>query len=1075
MSLWRHILLAACLLCTTVVDAQTGRKAPLTLESEGDSLLMVSFSMPKLSFFFEDNFLQFDPAMGMNLANGTPGQPALPSLSTLVRLPKGSTLELEELHTSIDIELAFAKDTPPLAPITRAWAKDSERPPFEPDAKTYGSDTFVRNGTILEVEDLGAMGRHQVFRLTVRPMAYNPVRGRLAQFKALHATLKVHKSAPTASGSNTLLVVSRPEFREGLQPFVLWKRQEGYRVEELYVETHLRDSIKAAMRPFFDNATILSPAPAYILLVGDADQIQPFNGQTSLDGEGHLTDLYYADFTGNYLPEAMLGRWPVNDSAELRVVVEKTLRYEQFADIDTAQLERLMLVAGNEQAGQALLTTNSQVDYVGREAKLAHPELDTVIYRNPQSGSLLDSIKADIGRGTGLLNYTAHCTESGWTSPTLNIARVEESAGNQPMVYVNNCCRSNAFGSTGFGEQLLRLPVGGAVGVIGATNSTLWYEDYYWAVGPKWPIDPDNAYDSLTRGAFDALVGSHPSASTLGELLAAGNLAVTAFGSGYDKFYWEVYCLLGDPTLRPYIGMPQRAAVHLTDSVFNGQSTLHVGGTPGATVTVLQGDSLLGVGTLNVSGMATIALCRTLDTLPLILTATGAGLIPAVDTFAVERTMDYGATLRAVTLGDSAVAFTVENTGSHALDSLYAMLLQTGDDSLAGAWIDPAATTLFNLLPGERRQVSLPLHVGSSGSQSLWQGQLMLAAVDLGVLCELALRQPVPTPYPTLSFRLFDSNGNEPRWMEPGKSYRVEAHIDGSYDALTLSAESMPTGERFTTADTALDFTLGDSLCAVHIEALTQLGHWTGQRDIWLEPGTRTDGFEQAFAGHPWQNNSRVPWTLDSTVSHSGRYSLRSGAISHGQSTLVCLEVDMPHSDNISFWVKTSCEVEYDKLTFSVDGQRYIPEAWGMGDWRQREYLLEAGRHTLCWRYGKDASGSQGQDCVWIDDIQVPLAAWDSAYEWTCTVPAVGIATPQPPADFSLSPNPAMGDVTVRGDAGTAVHIADAMGRTRARLALDGTEQHLSLDGWPAGIYFATATCGNGAQSTKKLIVIKQQ
>ncbi|MBR1550347.1 MAG: T9SS type A sorting domain-containing protein [Bacteroidales bacterium] len=1045
----------------------------MTLQERGDSLLLVSFSMPKLSFLFEDGFPQFDPAMGMNLANGTPGQPALPSLSTLVRLPKGSTLEMEELHTSIDIELALAEDTPPLAPITRAWAKDSERPPFEPDAKTYGSDSFVRNGATLEVEDLGVMGRHQVFRLTVRPMAYNPVQGRLAQYNALHATLRMHK-APATVGGNTLLVVSRPEFQAGLQPFLRWKRQEGYNVKELYVETNLRDSIKEALRPFFDNAYPLDPAPDYILLVGDAAQMQSFIGETTLEGEGHTTDLPYADFSGNYLPEALLGRWPVNDTAELRTIVEKTLRYEQFINIDTVQLQRMLLVAGSEQAGQALLTTNSQVAYVGREAKLAHPELDTVTYHNPESATLLDSIKADIGCGASLLNYTAHCTVGGWTSPALSIGRVEEADADQPMVYINNCCKSNTFSGTGFGEQLLRLPVGGAVGVIGATNSTLWYEDYYWAVGPKWPIAPDNLYDSLTRGAFDALVGSHPSAYTLGELLAAGNLAVSAFGSSYDKFYWEVYCLLGDPTLRPYIGVPARTALWLTDTACNGQYELHVGGTPGATVTALQGDSLLGVGALNANGNAILPLRCTLDTLPLVLTASGAGLRPTVDTVVVERTMDFGATLRSVALADSAVAFTVENTGTQPFDSLYAMLLQSQSDSASGAWIVPANDTLRHLLPGERRTLSLPVRIGTVGGQPLWQGRLMLASDNLGVLCMLEVGQAVPTAYPSVTLRVLNADGTEAQRMNPGSSYRLEASVHGPCDSLRLDVASLPTGERFSSADTALSFSLGDSLCSVHISAATHLGHWHGNHELWLEPGNRIDNLEQGLALHPWRNDSRMPWTLDSTTSHSGSLSLRSGTIDHGQTTQICIDVDLLHPDTVAYWVKTSCESEYDKMTFSVDGRGYEPQAWGIGNWRQRTHPVEAGHHTLCWRYSKDASRSQGEDCVWIDDIQLPLAAWADAYPWQCQTPTVGIDSPAPRQPLLLSPNPAIGETLVNGPRGTRVRITDNMGRTRALFTLDGTPRRLDLALWPAGIYFATALSDDASQSaTKKLIVIK--
>ena len=93
-------------------------------------------------------------------------------------------------------------------------------------------------------------------------------------------------------GDRRILIVSRPEFEAGLQPFVQWKQREGYAVEELYVETHRRDSIKEMMRPYFQNDNPLTPAPDYVLLVGDAPQIQSFIGETTLEGESHTTDLY---------------------------------------------------------------------------------------------------------------------------------------------------------------------------------------------------------------------------------------------------------------------------------------------------------------------------------------------------------------------------------------------------------------------------------------------------------------------------------------------------------------------------------------------------------------------------------------------------------------------------------------------------------------------------------------------------------------------------------------------------------------------------------------------------------------
>lgn len=1078
MNIFRYILLILCILPGIAGFAQESATPPLRIHDAGNGEMKVHFHFAGVELKHAGGDFMVPYSDCLTLGNGRAGSPDLPTLSTLIRLPQGSTLELVDIDATERTltGVLAAEGNLRLAPVTEGWFKDRDRPGYHPDYKIYNTDAWYRGGDLMEVEHLGRLGKEEIYRLTLRPVAYSPVKGDLRECTAVDATLKVGKAAvPPTGGDRVLLIVSRPEFRTGLQPFVRWKRQEGYTVRELYVSTHQRDSVKAAMRPWFDNASPVTPAPEYTLLVGDAAQLQSFIGSTGLNGESHTTDLPYADFTNDYLPDAMLGRWPVNDTAELRIVVEKTLRYEQFDNIDTAQLERMLLVAGEEDAGQALLTTNSQVSYVSREVKLAHPEMDTITYHNPESGTLLDSIKADIGRGASLLNYTAHCTVGGWTMPSLSIGQVEETAGNQPMVYVNNCCKSNTFSGTGFGEQLLRLPVGGAVGVIGATNSTLWLEDYFWAAGPKWPISPDNSYDSLTRGAFDALAGRRPTATTLGELLTAGNLAVTAYGSSYTRFYWEIYCLLGDPTLRPYIGSPQRTELRLIDTAHNGQNILHVGGTPGATVTAMQGDTLLGVCTLDNAGVATMQLRHTLDTLPLVLTATGAGLRPATDTAAVERTIGYGATLRSITVGDTSVTLFIENTGEHPFDSMHIMLHQCAGDSLNGAWIAPFSDTVHNLQPAERRHISLPVNVVSTGIQPLWQGRLTLTSAGHGMLCEMGVSGNLAVTYPTLTLRLLDANGNEARRLNAGGTYRVVASTSGPHDAFSLSAESFPNGERFTTTDSTLDFTLGDSLCAIHIDAATPLGHWDGHHDVWLEPGARTDSFEQGLESHPWQNTSLVPWTLDSTESHSGNYSLRSGAIDHGQTSRICLEVDMLHSDTIAYWVKTSCESENDRLIFSVDGRDFIPEAWGIGNWRQRAHLLEPGHHTLCWRYIKDATRSQGEDCVWIDDIQVPLAAWSSAMAWQCQQKAVDIAQPQSGEPFTFAPNPATGHVTLRGEPGTTIQITDVLGRPMTRLTLDGMPHQVSLDGWPAGIYFATAARNGGTVATHKLIVIKQQ
>ena len=163
---------------------------------------------------------------------------------------------------------------------------------------------------------------------------------------------KQTKSFPTLSDptAGTYLVVTRPDLQEPLLPFIRWKKQQGYRVEVLCTTTNQRDSIRAQLTERYANATALLPAQRYVLIVGDVDRIQAFAGRHTPSGlTNRATDLYYGEYTGDYLPEAYVGRLSVSDSAELAAVVTKIITYEQGLWVTTAQ--QLMFAAGSELSG----------------------------------------------------------------------------------------------------------------------------------------------------------------------------------------------------------------------------------------------------------------------------------------------------------------------------------------------------------------------------------------------------------------------------------------------------------------------------------------------------------------------------------------------------------------------------------------------------------------------------------------------------------------------------------------------------------------------------------------------------
>jgi len=72
----------------------------------------------------------------------------------------------------------------------------------------------------------------------------------------------------------------------------------------------------------------------------------------------------------------------------------------------------------------------------------------------------------------------------------------------------------------------------------------------------------------------------------------------------------------------------------------------------------------------------------------------------------------------------------------------------------------------------------------------------------------------------------------------------------------------------------------------------------------------------------------------------------------------------------IRFWWKVSSEAYYDWLEFRVDGVQQDSIS-GEVDWTETSYAVTGtGNHTLKWRYAKDGSGSDGEDCAYVDYVQ---------------------------------------------------------------------------------------------------------
>lgn len=750
--------------------------SPLSAQHQhSDGLEITAFDNHHLEFVFTVNSFYLDEtglddlqlqSKATNSYSNESGKPQLPQYRQIVVIPCGTVPEV----TSVD--KTWEKHNPTKLAAGRMLTY-SNGPRFKNDYETNSlRDDNSYSGTYqlptVEITPLGTMRNKTVALLTISPFSYKAAEGEIGVCHRIEATITFQPSnkqqrlkatddvmfehilQPIKPESKeyhnnlysnvpfTYLVVAPERFGQSLQPFISWKRQEGYIVEEMYTSTTDGDTIRAAIQRRFDNSSTLHPAPLFILIAADNDEIPPFIAQHRIGGlDVHSTDLYYAEFTGDYLPDALIGRMPARDTVELNTIISKTLEYEKYLIADTSHIGRSLLVAGAESQDPAPTVTNGQVNYLKNCLMQIDPGHDTMCYYNPESDSLGEQIMSHIRQGVGFVNFTSHCNAGGWIHPRIGYFEMDTLNENgHYFLSINNCCKANALGMDCFGKHLIRKPNGGAIGVIGAANETMWEEDYYWSVGNQASLTLNPQYNSDGMGAYDRLFHLHgeeysQQSLTQSQIVIAGNWAVTRSGSRFDAFYWEIYNLLGDPSLMPYIGTPE-SQVLSADPYVTGDVSMALHGTPYARVAATWNDTLYGVCTLDSEGEGTII-----------------ALQPFQDSITLTATTQYHKPLQTIATSGTAngarvVALQGVLTDSHGNSTSFLTLEDSTDLTLTlrnvgnTAAVGHSITIHFEgetttlpintLQPGESGTATITLHPTQAGEDSIATIGLAIAA-----------------------------------------------------------------------------------------------------------------------------------------------------------------------------------------------------------------------------------------------------------------------------------------------------------------------------------------------------------
>ena len=1027
--------------------------------------------------------------------NAKKGNAELPVLEELINIPFGSSVNIKIINKEEKIislsdygidHLVF----PSQPSISKS--ENAEEATFYFNQEYYDYDGFYKKD-IVETELLGKMRGQQLARLSVAPFEYNPATNQLKIITKLEVKVsfknidfqghQINKQKYYSPEFNHLfksclnyipnnekdiittypvkyVIVSDPQFESALQPLVEWKTKKGFLVVEGYTNDpavgNTTTSIHAYLKNMYDNATSTDPAPTYLLIVGDDAQVPSF------DNGDHLSDMYFCEFDGggDFYPEMYYGRFSANIAEDVEIQVNKTLTHEKYLFSDPSFLDEIVLVAGVD-ASMAPTYGNGQINY-GTDYYFNTAHGLTIYNYLYGSGTPITSdqssasaaIIADISEGVGFANYTAHCGSSGWSDPSFEISDISGLQNyDQYGVMVGNCCQSNKFDvAECFGEAILRENNKGAVGYIGGSNNTYWDEDFWWAVGSG-SISVNPTYAGTGLALFDCLMHENGEQKedwfiTTGQMLHSGNLAVTQAG-GSEQYYWEIYHIMGDPSLMPYIGMPTSLIASHVAATPIGATSFEVITEENAYVAISIGGVLLDAQMADATGIVNL-------TFPAISNVGTADIV-----ITKQFKQPYQGSVQIISPTGPYVIYsnsTIDDAAGNnnlladynELIDIYVDLQNVGSANATS--VDVVISTIDPYVTLTNTTVNIPLintsQITTSPTPFSFQVALFVPDQHIapftltmtdnlgnswGSTINVLLNAPV---LDHTAFTIDDGTfGNGNGKLDAGETLDliVDAtnigHADISTVVATLGCFSSYITVNSTTSNIAT-LNIGQQQSSsfnITIDAATPVGTFV-EFPFYLTDGNYVhstvfnemvgiidEDYETGdFTQYAWVNDPDYPWVIDNTRIYEGANSSRSfSGLPDGEVSHLNIDVNVTAPGDISFYKFVESEQNYDFLQFYIDGDKQGEWSGIDNTWSFVSFPVTVGLHNFEWEYDKDGGSNAGQDCAWLDYIVFPpidLGQTTNINEETF--------------NFEIFPNPTMGSFSILFN-DTKTHIVE--------------------------------------------------
>ena len=946
---------------------------------------------------------------GMRLEKGNP---ALPVLGRSLMIPAQANMKLEVLSTS------YKEFEGKIAPSKGELLRNVNPAdiPFE-FSEVYKQDSFFP-------ENLVELGEPYILReirgiaFRVSPFAYNPVQNIIRYYDRI--TLKVFADGidtvnTLSSRSNkvtkdfvnlykgqflnystvqsryetieehgSILVISFPAFMDAMQPFVEWKNQKG--IPTVMVPVTEAGTTHAAIKTYIENYWAENPELAFVQLVGDAAQIPT----PTFAGGG--SDPSYVMLAGDdHYPDMFIGRFSAETVAQVETQVYRTIYYERDI-VDGEWLSKSMGLASNEGPGD-----NGEYDHqhlnIIRDLLLDYTYDHVDQFYEPQAN--VNQVINALNNGRGFVNYTGHGDQTIWVTTGFSNNNINALTNDYMLPHIVSvaCVNGDFTSTTCFAEAWLRATNNATGAPTGAVVT------YMATINQPW-YPPMRAQDVIV----ELLVEEEK--NTIGGLYFNGSSAMLdAYPNTQGINTMRTWHIFGDASLQVRSMAPLEMVVDAPETFFLGLTEYAVSvDVADALIGLYRPDTqeLLGSAYTDVAGEAVIILDEPLDepcTLFLTVSAynritevISVAVIPNEGPYLVYNSVsfpegqgpDFGTTTN--------LNVTVYNVGSEDAQNITATLISN----------DQYITIVNN-------QANIEM-VGSEEYFEITEGfsftvahnvpdqhSALFTLITQSGSEEWIMNFRIILNAPVLSFEdafIVETTGNNNNRLDPGETVEIhipfinEGHAMSSIGDIVMfsnhpqvtieenavlvpAVEALGTSYAIFTVSAAADIEAGSR---VNFGFFAEFSSHQFQSGFEFPVGLMIEDFETGnLSAFNWSNISASPWEVTADEAYEGSFSVVSGTIQDNQTSTLSIERTLTAPGIISFWYKVSSENIHDKLQFYFNNA--ILNSWsGEIDWSYAEFNVPAGTHTFRWVYRKDPSGSEGQDCAWVDYITFPLS-----------------------------------------------------------------------------------------------------